>query len=70
MGVLLHYLILVAMMWTAAEALLVFQKLVIVFTNISLKYLVMISLICWSEFILNRILRVSLLRGMFYYDQI
>ena len=33
-GVLLHYLILVAWMWMAAEAVLLFQKLVIVFKNI------------------------------------
>ena len=48
-GVLLHYLILVAWMWMAAEALLLFQKLVIVFTNISLKYLITVSVICWSK---------------------
>ena len=48
-GVLLHYLILVAWMWMAAEALLLFQKLVIVFVTVSLKYLITVSLICWSE---------------------
>ena len=48
-GVLLHYLILVAWMWMAAEALLLFQKLVIVFVKLSLKYLIIVSVICWGE---------------------
>ena len=48
-GVLLHYLILVAWMWMAAEALLIFQKLVIVFSNISLKYIMAVSILCWGK---------------------
>ena len=48
-GVLLHYLILVAWMWMAAEAVLLFQKLVIVFTKVSVKYLIIVSVICWGE---------------------
>ena len=48
-GVLLHYLILVAWMWMAAEAILLFQKLVIVFTNVSLKYIIIVSVICWGK---------------------
>ena len=48
-GVLLHYFILVIWMWTAAEALLMFQKLVIVFTNVTWKYVIIISIICWSK---------------------
>ena len=48
-GVLLHYLTLVVWMWMAAEALLLFQKLVIVFVNVSLKYLIIVSVICWGE---------------------
>ena len=48
-GVLLHYLILVAWMWMAAEALLLFQKLVIVFTNVSWKYLIILSVMCWGK---------------------
>ncbi|XP_003391728.2 PREDICTED: adhesion G-protein coupled receptor G2-like, partial [Amphimedon queenslandica] len=47
-GVLIHYFALVAWMWMGAEALLMFQKLVIVFTDITWKYLVGISLICWT----------------------
>ena len=49
-GVLLHYFLLVAWMWMAAEALLLFQKLVIVFVNITTKYLIIISIVCWGEF--------------------
>ena len=48
-GVLLHYLILVAWMWMAAEAVLLFQKVVIVFMTVTVKYLVIVSVICWSE---------------------
>ena len=48
-GVLLHYLILVTFMWMAAEAVLLFQKLVIVFMKVSVKYLIIVSVICWGE---------------------
>ena len=48
-GVLIHYFALVAWMWMGAEALLMFQKLVIVFTNITWKYLLSVSIICWSK---------------------
>ena len=48
-GVLIHYYALVAWMWMGAEALLMFQKLVIVFTNITWKYLLSVSIICWSK---------------------
>ena len=43
-GVLLHYLILVAWMWMAAEAVLLFQKLVIVFKKFTTIYL---AILCW-----------------------
>ena len=48
-GVLLHYFILVLWMWTAAEALLMFQKLVIVFTNVTWKYVIFVSIVCWGK---------------------
>ena len=48
-GVLIHYFALVAWMWMGAEALLMFQKLVIVFTDITWKYLTAVSIICWSK---------------------
>ena len=48
-GGILHYLILVTWMWMAAEAILLFQKLVIVFTNISWIHLIVVSIICWGK---------------------
>ena len=46
---LIHYFTLVAVMWMGAEALLMFQKLVIVFTQITTKYVVIVSIVCWGE---------------------
>ena len=48
-GVLIHYFTLVSWMWMGAEALLMFQKLVIVFTNVTWKYLLAVSIACWSK---------------------
>ena len=48
-GVFLHYLLLVSWMWMGAEALLLFQKLVIVFMTVTTKYLIIISIVCWGE---------------------
>ena len=48
-GVLLHYLILVAWMWMGAEAVLLFQKLVIVFKKSTTLYIVIVSIVCWGE---------------------
>ena len=47
-GVLLHYLILVIWMWMGAEAILLFQKLVIVFKKGTALYTVIVSIICWG----------------------
>ena len=49
MSVLVHYFTLVAVMWMGAEALLMFQKLVIVFSRITTKFIVSISIVCWSK---------------------
>lgn len=46
-----HYFTLVAVMWMAAEAVLMFQKLIIVFVNITVKKVVIVSLICWSKWL-------------------
>ena len=46
-SVLIHYFTLVAVMWMGAEALFMFQKIVIVFVRISTHYLIAITLICW-----------------------
>ena len=49
-SVLVHYFTLVAVMWMGAEALLMFQKLVIIFTQITTKFIVSVSIVCWSRF--------------------
>ena len=49
-SVLLHYFTLVAVMWMGAEALLMFQKLVIVFVTITTKYIVTVSIVCWCKY--------------------
>ena len=46
---LIHYFTLVAVMWMGAEALLMFQKLVIVFTQITTKYIIGVSFVCWCK---------------------
>ena len=48
-SVLVHYFTLVAVMWMGAEALLMFQKLVIVFVQITTKFIIGISILCWSK---------------------
>ena len=57
-SVLVHYFTLVAVMWMGAEALLMFQKLVIIFTRITKKFVVGISVVCWSKF-LNIIMYIA-----------
>ena len=48
-SVLIHYFTLASVMWMGAEAVLMFRKLVIVFGQISTKFFVIISLICWRK---------------------
>ena len=48
-GVLIHYFTLAAIMWMGAEAVLMFQKLVIVFVDITWRYLLIVSIICWGK---------------------
>ena len=47
-SVLVHYFTLVSVMWMGAEAVLMFQKLVIVFSQITTKFIISISIVCWS----------------------
>ena len=49
-SLLIHYFTLVTVMWMGAEAVLMFQKLVIVFVRITTKYLVIVSFICWCKY--------------------
>ena len=46
LSLLVHYFTLAAVMWMGAEALLMFQKLVIVFVQIITKFIVLVSIIC------------------------
>ena len=59
MSVLVHYFSLVAVLWMGAEALLMFQKLVIVFSRITTKLIVSVSIVCWSKYIASTILTIS-----------
>ena len=48
-SIFVHYFTLVAVMWMGAEALLMFQKLVYVFYKITTKFIIVVSIICWSK---------------------
>ena len=49
MSVLVHYFTLVAAFLMGAEALLMFQKLVLVFSRVTTKLIVSVSIVCWSK---------------------
>ena len=51
-SVLIHYFTLAAVMFMGAEAVFMFQKLIIVFGQTSTKFFVAVSLICWCECII------------------
>ena len=48
-SVLIHYFALVSVMWMGAEAVLMFQKLVIVFGQTTTRFIVAVSLVCWCK---------------------
>ena len=52
---LIQYFTLVAVMWMGAEALLMFQKLVIVFVQITTKFIIVVSLVCWCKYHHNHV---------------
>ena len=54
MSALIHYFTLATVLWMGAEAVLMFQKLIIVFGNITVKYFVIVSLICWRKFLTSK----------------
>ena len=60
-SVLVHYFTLVSVMWMGAEALLMFQKLVTVFFQITKKFIFYVSVTCWSEFSFSRANRAAFL---------
>ena len=45
----IQYFTLVAVMWMGAEAVLMFQKLVLVFSQTTTKLIIAVSLICWCK---------------------
>ena len=45
----IHYFTLVSVMWMGAEAVLMFQKLVLVFHHTTTKFIITVSLICWCK---------------------
>ena len=49
LSLLLHYFTLAAVMWMGAEALLMFQKLVIVFVRVTTKFIIIVSITCWGK---------------------
>lgn len=51
----IEYFTLTTLMWMAAEALLMFQKLVFVFSEVPIRYIVIVSLICWCKSMLPMI---------------
>ena len=51
LSLLVHYFTLVSVMWMGAEALLMFQKVVIVFVQITTKFIILVSIIYWSKLI-------------------
>ena len=53
MSALIHYFTLAAVLWMGAEAVLMFQKLIIVFGSITVKFFVTVSLICWCKFLIS-----------------
>ena len=50
-SVLIHYFALVSVMWMGAEAVLMFQKLVIVFGQTTTRFIVAVSLVCWCKLV-------------------
>ena len=63
-SVLIHYFTLVAVMFMGAEAVLLFQKLIIVFGQTTAKFFIAVSLICWCECILVYHLHIILALGI------
>ena len=49
MSLFIQYFTLAAVLWMGAEALLMYKKLIIVFGKITVKYFVIVSLICWCK---------------------
>ena len=48
-SVFIHYFTLVAWMWMGAEAVVIFKKLVLVFGEMSFRFILLVSLVCWGN---------------------
>ncbi len=68
MSALIHYFTLVAMMWMAAEAVLMFQKLISA-TKTSVAYFVIASLICWCKLVDLLFISKKLMLLIFFFLQ-
>ena len=51
MSLFIQYFTLASVCWMGAEAVLMFQKLIIVFGRITVRYIVIVSLVCWCKFL-------------------
>ncbi len=49
MSLLLQYFTMASVFWMGAEAVLMFQKLIIVFGQLTRRYFATMSLICWCK---------------------
>ena len=52
---LVHYFTLASVMLMGAEALIMFKKLVLIFSQVTTKFIVSVSIVCWSMFIINQV---------------
>lgn len=50
-SVLIHYFTLASIFWMAAEALLMFRKLVFVFKRTTNNFIIVVSIACWGKII-------------------
>ena len=48
-GVLIHYFALVTWMWMGAEAVLMFKKIIIVYSAVTWHFILVVSFICWGK---------------------
>ena len=62
MSLTIQYFTMASVLWMGAEAVLMFQKLIIVFGRITTRYIVTVSLICWCK-LSDRPLLVQTIEG-------
>ena len=55
-SVLIHYFTVASILWMLAESLLMFQKLVFVFKNVTKEGVIITSLVCWCKLNLSCII--------------